>query len=556
VKKVAQVLAEGLRDSGIDRVFGIPGGENVEVVEALRQAGIRFILVHHESSAVFMADATSRLTGKPSACLTTLGPGAANSVAGVAHAFLDRAPVLVITAQLPDDLIPRQSHQFVDLAALFAPITKASLKLVAVGAGETVREALELTSSGRPGPVHLQVSNNAAGELVAASREAESPARRSLIPQSKLADELAIVHKLIECSRRPVIVAGLGLEPDIGPSFPTERPSAALRRLAEAAGAPVISTPKAKGVLPDDHPLAAGTIGLTQVDPAYKILDESDCIFALGFDAVELVKPWDQTAPLVWIAPWDNRDPVIPASAEFAGPMSPVLIELCNARWSAAPDWGECRVQAHREELQREPLPAPMPGRLLPQFVIQALRLAAPRDAIVTTDVGSHKILTCLTWASYTPNSFLVSNGLSCMGFGLPAAIAASLIDPPHKVICITGDAGLAMALGELGVLARSRTAVLVVVLNDGALDLIRSQQLRAGNQAYGTEFENPDFVRIGQAYGIRSCRVSDPEQLKRELEFAFAASEPALLEAMIDPVSYPTAPRNEPALSDPIDRG
>jgi acetolactate synthase I/II/III large subunit len=556
VKKVAQVLAEVLRDSGIDRVFGIPGGENVEVVEALRQAGICFILTHHESSAVFMADATSRLTGKTSACLTTLGPGAANSVAGVAHAFLDRAPVLVITAQLPDDLIHRQPHQFVDLAALFAPVTKASLKLAPEGAAGTVLRALELTRSGRPGPVHLQVSNKAAGEFASASRETTSLATGSHIPRSKMADEFAAVHKLIEHCRRPAIVAGLGLEPAAETSSPIERSSTVLRRLAETAGAPVISTPKAKGVLPEDHPLAGGTIGLTRFDPAYKILDEADCILAVGFDAVELVKPWDQTAPLVWIAQWENLDPALPADAEFVGPMSPILIQMSSANWSAAPDWGERRVQSLRDELQHAPLPAPAPGRLLPQSVLQALRRAAPRDALVTTDVGSHKILTCLTWPTYTPNSFLVSNGLSCMGFGLPAAIAASLIDPPHRVICITGDAGLAMALGELGVLARSRASVLVVVLNDGALDLIRSQQLRAGNQAYGTEFENPDFVRIGQAYGIRSCRVSDPEQLQRELEFAFAAPGPALLEAMIDPAGYSAAPKNESTLSDSLHRG
>jgi acetolactate synthase-1/2/3 large subunit len=536
VEQVAQVLAQALRDFGIDRVFGLPGGENVEVLEALRQVGIRFVLVHHEASAVFMADATARLTGKPAACLTTLGPGAANSVAGVANAFLDRAPVLVITAQTPDDLIPIQPHQFIDLASLFAPITKASIKLEPGGAVDTVRRGLELALSGRPGPVHLQVSNEAAGRPAVASSVTTSPTTRGIGLDTDLAAQFEAARKLIARSHRPAIVVGLGLEP--------ERPYAALCRLAEAAKAPVISTPKAKGSLPDDHPLAGGTVGLTRRDPAYRILDEADCILAVGFDPVELVKPWDQSAPLIWIAPWENRHPVLPASAEFVGHMGPVLIELSSPGWHPASDWGEHRVQALDRELAREPLPAPAPGRLLPQVVLQALRQAAPRDAIVTTDVGSHKILTGLAWRSYTPNSFLVSNGLSCMGFGLPAAIAASLIDPPRRVICITGDAGLAMALGELGVLARLRTRVLVVVLNDGALDLIRSQQIRAGKPPYGTEFDNPDFVRIGEAYRIRASRVHDQVQLRRELLTAFEADEPTLLEAMIDPIGYPTTPR------------
>ena len=332
METVADVLAQGLRDFGIERVFGIPGGENVEVVDALRQAGIRLVLVHHEASAVFMADATARLTGRPAACLTTLGPGAANSVAGVAHAYLDRSPVLVITAQIPDSLIRHQPHQYVDLAALFAPITKASIKLLGPsvseglepeGAAETVRRALELTRHGKPGPVHLQVSNEAAGQPLrpytgppvpqwrrgkpaASVSGTTAPATRGIAPAPDWVAEFATARKLIERSHRPAIVAGLGLEP--------ERPYELLRRLAEAAGAPVISTPKGKGSLPDDHPLAGGTIGMTRSDPAYKILDEADCILAVGFDAVELVKPWDQAAPLIWIANWENREPVLPES--------------------------------------------------------------------------------------------------------------------------------------------------------------------------------------------------------------------------------------------------
>lgn len=556
--RVADVFAKGLQDFGIDRVFGIPGGENVEVVDALRRAGIRFVLVRHETSAVFMADATARLTGRPAACLTTLGPGAANAVAGVAHAYLDRASVLLITAQMPADLIPVQPHQYVDLSALFAPITKASFRLEPEGAAETVRHALELTGKGRPGPVHLQVANESAGKDALASNDKAAPLvgaqpsplrpansrgicdyedLRHVAPAAADREEaLKAAFELIARSRRPAIVAGLGLEP--------ERPYEALRRLAETAGAPVISTPKAKGSLPDDHPLAGGTIGLTRTDPAYRILDEADCVLAIGFDAVELVRPWDQTAPLLWIAPWENRAPILPARAEVVGPIAPALVKLCHAAWMTVPDWGQSRVRRQREDLAREVLPPPASARVLPQDVLNSLQQKAPRDAIVTTDVGSHKILTSLTWRSYAPNSFLLSNGLSCMGFGLPAAIAASLVNPSRQVICVTGDAGLAMALGELGVLARAGTRVLVVVLNDGALDLIRSQQLKAGRPPYGTEFENPDFVRIAEAYGLTAARVDQERELEREIHAAFERAEPTLLEVMIDPVGYPTTPK------------
>jgi acetolactate synthase-1/2/3 large subunit len=509
----------------------MPGGESVEVLDGLRRRGIWFVLVHNEPSAVFMADATARLTGKPGVCLTTLGPGAANAVVGVAHAYLDRSPVLLLTAQIPDRLHPRHTHQWVDLQALFKPITKHSFKLAPASADETVCAALALATSGRPGPVHIQVTN----------QDAAQPALPGPAPLEKplgagaAVSPISMAREVLARSRRPIIVAGLGLEP--------EKPYTALRKLAEAAAAPVITTPKGKGSLPDDHPLAAGTIGLTRGDPAYQLLDEADCVLALGFDVVELVKPWDQPAPLIWVAPWANDDPPLNAQVELVGPMQPVLEHLAVSSYAAAPDWGTARVAAHRELLNRQVLPTLARGRMLPQAVVRAVRASVPPDSVLATDVGSHKILSGLAWPAYAPNSFLVSNGLSSMGFALPAAMAASLARPGRPTVCFTGDAGLAMVIGELGLLARLQTPVIVVVFNDGALDLIRSQQVRAGKHVYGTEFVNPDFTQIAAAYQIDACRVSSEEECAEAVRAAVAAARPALIEALIDPVSYPTAP-------------
>lgn len=533
MQTVAEVLAQTLSDAGVETVFGLPGGENVQVLDAIRRAGIRFVLVHNESSAVFMADATARLTGTPGVCLTTLGPGATNAVAGVAHAYLDRAPVLLITAQIPDHLRPCHTHQFVDLHALFAPITKRSVKLEPAGARETVRAALELTTRGRPGPVHLQVSNADAGQPAPAGAATLTPGRP--LDGSARAEDIAAARDLLAQSSQPAIVVGLGLEP--------ERPYQALRELAEAANAPVITTPKAKGSLPDDHPLSAGTVGLGRTDPVYAILDEADCIVAVGFDVVELVKPWEQTVPLIWIAPWANEDPILPTDVELVGPMAPVLRQLAEAEFRPSPEWGAARVATLRQALAKESLPSPAPGRMLPQSVLRALRASLPREAILATDVGSHKILAALTWPTYTPNSYLVTNGLSSMSFGLPAAVAASLALPQRPVVCLTGDGGLAMVLGELGLLARLGVTVIVVVLNDGALDLIRSQQVRAGKPVYGTEFVNPDFVSIAAAYGIDTYRVRSEEVCAEAVTSAIAAGRPTVIEAMIDPISYPTTP-------------
>nr|HRJ45689.1 thiamine pyrophosphate-binding protein [Caldilineaceae bacterium] len=283
----AELLADALHTAGIDIVFGMPGGEVVAVLEAIRQRGIRFELMHHESSAVFAADGYARATGGIGCVLTTLGPGATNAAAGMAHAWLDRAPVVLITAQKPEDLLPDYTHQVVDLQAIFAPITKATVKVTAENAASALPDAIALTRQGRPGPVHLQLSNEEAVK-VAGGAPFHSPftIHHSPFAISSFSPFLS--------AKRPVILAGLGLEP--------EAPYAALQELAEAAHAPVIVLPKAKGALPDDHPLSAGSLGLTRTDPVYEILDEADCVLAVGFDVVELVKKWQHPAPLLWIA--------------------------------------------------------------------------------------------------------------------------------------------------------------------------------------------------------------------------------------------------------------
>ncbi len=536
-RTVAEVIAEELKESGVEYIYGLPGGENVHALDAMRRAGIQYVLVHHESSAVFMADVNARLTGKPGVCMTTLGPGAANAVAGVAHAYLDRAPVLIITPQIPNDHLPNETHQYIDIAAMYAPITKGSLQVQPRGARETVRRALAMASEGRPGPVHLQVTNEDAAKP--AVDESDQAGIASSVTPRRARDLFAMArtaHDILSRAHRPVIVAGLGLEP--------ERPYRELVALAEAAHAPVICTPKAKGCIADDHPLAAGVIGLTRTDPAYEILNEADAIIAAGFDVVELVKTWDYAVPLIWVAPWENRDPAIKSDAEFVGPMIPVLAELSTVQWNTDDEWSQARIAQHRAKLAGQKLPAPAQGRILPQQVIHAIRQATPRDVIFTTDVGSHKILSCLTWETLTPNSFFVSNGLSSMGFGLPAAIAASMIHPERPVVCLMGDAGLLMTMGELNLLARVGTRVIIVVMNDGALDLIRAQQLKAGKPVYGTVFNNPDLTKIGEAFGIPAFRVADQDGCLAQIRAAVERTGPTLIEAVIDPSSYPTTPR------------
>ena len=527
---VAEVLAQTLAEVGVTTVFGLPGGENTAVLDALRRVGLEFVLVRNEGSAVFMADVTARLTGAPGVCLTTLGPGIANAFCGVAHAHLDRAPVLVLSAESPAGVVGRHTHQVLDLEAIFRPVTKRTSSLSRSGTRRAVLKALRLARRPRPGPVHLRVSSEVA---VLSTLPDDSPPVRESAGVSFGGDLVAAATSLTR-SRRPLLVVGLGLEP--------ERPYGALRALAEAIGAPVVSTPKAKGSLPDDHPLAAGVLGLTWTDPAYQLLDESDLIIAVGLDVVELVRPWDQPQPLIWLATWPNEDPRIAAEAELVGAVGSALERLRQVAVAPAPGWGASRVAVFRSGLGAEPLPEPAVGRMRPQEVLRALRRELPRDAFVASDVGSHKILASLSWPALVPNRFHLSNGLSAMGFALPAAIAAARV-LGRPTLCLTGDGGLAMMLGEAGLLTESRLPVLIVMMNDGALDLIRSSQRRAGRPVFGTEFANPSYLEVMRGYGLEAYRVESEEACAAAVRAALVAGAPAFIEAMVDPVSYPTTP-------------
>ena len=311
----------------------------------------------------------------------------------------------------------------------------------------------------------------------------------------------------------------------------------------EATHTPVIVTPKAKGAVPDDHPLSAGTIGLTWTDPAYEVLDQADCVIAVGFDVVELVKPWDHPAPLVWLAPWGNQDPELPAAAELVGTMGPVLRHLAESDSHPEEGWGEPIVGAHRRKHPSLQSVSSPPELLAPQAVLRVLREHVGREALITTDVGSHKILACLEWPAFVPNRFLVSNGLSSMGYSLSAAIAAGLILRDTPVVCTTGDAGLLMGMSELSTLARLELPVTVVVFKDHALDLIRSNQQRFGKPPFATEFTAPDFVQIAEAHGIPAQRVTSEDALTEAVKRFVPSREPALIEVVIDPSTYPTTP-------------
>jgi len=263
---------------------------------------------------------------------------------------------------------------------------------------------------------------------------------------------------------------------------------------------------------------------------------------AVGFDVVELVKPWSQDAPLLWIASWQNHEPHLAAAHEYVGEMAPVLGSLADSvTHQADASWGAVRVADFCSKQAQKPLPQAAAGRITPQDVLRVIHTQTADDVVITTDVGSHKIFTALDWPAQTPNRYFVSNGLSAMGFGIPAAIAAAKITQ-QPTLCITGDAGLAMVVGELSLAVEMNLPVIIILMNDNALDLIRSAQQRRDKTVYGTTFTNPDYRLIAAGYELHYHRVDDVQSCETALQAALAANGPSLLDVRIDPAAYPTA--------------
>lgn len=526
---IAKMLVDEFVHYGVDVVFGLPGGEIVEVLDLIRDHGIDFVLVRNENAACFMAETVARLTGKPGVVLTTLGPGATNAYAGVANAYLDRAPILFLTAQTDPELLDRYTHQVLDLQACFAPVTKFTIELSPTNAAHSIRYAFQTMLSGRPGPVHLGICNR-----VARTNLEEIPPHSTITgkPQPILHDLHRAVERL-QTAQRPIIVTGLGIIPDYRDQQ--------VQLLAELLQAPVVDTPKSKGVLSAHHPLFAGTIGLTQHDPAYALLDESDCIVAIGLDAVELVKVWNQPQPLIWIANCENQNPRLPSEIELIAPIGDVLERLNELLQHAVQslDWGVNRVQVFREKVEGFSSPVPLSSqRISPMEVIETVREHTPLDVIITTDVGSHKIFTALNWKALQPNRYFVSNGLSTMGFGLASAISAAR-ETGATTVCIVGDGGLSMGMGELGLAVELALPLIVVVMNDNALDLIRNAQIQRNKPTFGTEFSNPNYEALASAFGYGYFRVENKAACVHAIQQAVAQRQPVLIDALIDPNGY-----------------
>jgi acetolactate synthase-1/2/3 large subunit len=526
----ADVLARTLRDAGVTRLYGLPGGEVLDFIEAARRAGLSFLLTRQEATASFMADVTGQIARRPGVCVATLGPGAVNMTLGVANAYLDRSPVIAITAAHARSAAPFATHQNLDLNALYRPITKLALTLDGINTEATVRRAIRAALAPRMGPVHIAL----AGDVARAEDrvvDAEDVSIDAPLPGPAPADAVERVAREIAAARRPIAILGLDLDP--------VRDRAAVRAFVERLGVPVFAAPKAKGILPEDHPLfhavCAGVAGDAVVVEFFR---RADLLIGIGFEPVESDKLWHHTMRLVSIGPVTIAAGDYRPQAEAVGRVDETL-EAIAARNPGPFDWTAADRERFLQDLRAALQPDPGLRGLSGYEVTCRLRELLPRDTIVTTDVGSVKMITSQAWRTFEPLTFFESNGLSAMSYGLPAAMAARLASPDRPVLCTIGDGGFGMVIADLETCVRERLPLLIVVFNDASLSLIDAAQQRRGYPATGVRHGDVDFAAAAIAFGAWGRRVRTLSELDAAVRDALAANAPAVIDAIVDPAEY-----------------
>jgi acetolactate synthase-1/2/3 large subunit len=516
----AELLVRCLENEGVRYVFGIPGEETLALNAALDDSKqIQFVLTRHEQAAAFMADVYGRLSSFPGVCLATLGPGATNLLTGVADAQLDRAPLVAITGQAGLERVHLESHQYIDVVAMFAPVTKWSTRItVANTVPEVVRKAFRIARIEKPGATHIELPEDVASE------KTDAPAlevRRTSYPKAQ--DEvLAKAAELINSAKAPLILAGNGVTRRDAVGNPTV---SSLRDFVERSHIPATWTYMAKGVLDPRGRSSLGPVGLQR--PGAELenvpqLERADLVIAIGYDLVE----WP---PVLWNP---KRDKVVihvdSTAAELDGhyhPSAEVVGEIDESLRALT-----SLVASRAVPVKTLSRPSSSGIAIQPIAVVRAVRDALAPDDIVVSDVGAHKVWLARYFATERPNTVVISNGLASMGIALPGAIAAKLVRPERKVVAFTGDGGFLMNVQELETAKRLKVPIVVVVLVDGRLGVIEVNERRLFGRTFGTAFGNPDFVELARAFGLAGFAVSGAGELGATLRRALDLDEPAVV--------------------------
>jgi acetolactate synthase I/II/III large subunit len=526
--KASDLFVKALESEGVSCVFGLPGEENLDLLESLRSSDIRLVVTRHEQAAGFMAATWGRLTGKAGACLSTLGPGATNFVTAAAYAQLGAMPMVMITGQKPIKN-PKQGHfQIVDVVDMMRPLTKYTRSIVAADAiPGRVREAFRVAQQERPGATHLELPEDVARE---SSESAPIPASYDRRP---VADEKAIAHAVqaIEQAKRPLLMVGAGANRKLT--------SRMLRAFVDRVGIPFFSTQMGKGVIDERHPLWLGTAALSNGDFVHSAIEASDCIVNVGHDVVEkppfLMHGFRQTVVHL------NFSPAEVDAVYF--PQIEVIGDIANAVWrigeslTPQPHWDFTFFDRVRAALADHLAKGADDDRfpMFPPRIVAEVRRVMPDDGIVCLDNGMYKLWFARYYASRQPNTLLLDNALATMGAGLPSAIAAKMVLPKRKVLAVCGDGGFLMNSQELETAVRLGVDLTVLIVRDDAYGMIRWKQAEMGMPNFGMALGNPDFVRYAEAYGARGHRPKSAAELGPTLERCLETSGVHVVDLAID---------------------
>jgi acetolactate synthase-1/2/3 large subunit len=534
-RNAADLLVECLEAESCEYVFSVPGEEVLDVLEALSQStAIRHVTTRHEQGAAFMADVYGRLTGRCAVAMATLGPGATNLLTGVADAFLDRAPMVVLTGQVGSDKLHKEAHQYVDIVRMFQPVTKWNARVERIDAiPEIVRKAFRVAQLEKPGPTHIELPENRAAMAPESGDRVRPLQPRPVFFPEPPDDAIRAAARLIEGASRPLILAGNGV---------LRRGAAAqLRAFAETLHVPVAMTFMGKGAIDDRHHLSLMAVGLQARDHVLTGFDRADLVICIGYDPVEY-------APARWNPDADKQilaidtqpaevDAAYQPSVELVGDLGGVLERLLAEVPAPAE---RDRLEGHlelREALLEELRAAENDDGwpIKPQKAIFDLRRALGPNDIVISDVGAHKVWAARLYQAYEPNTVIISNGFAAMGISVPGAIAAKLVHPDRRVVALAGDGAFLMNSQELETAKRIGTAITVVVWRDDGYGLIDWKQRSEFGRPFGVEFGNPDLVAYAESFGIAGFRPSSAADLYPTLMRALEVNGPAVVDVPID---------------------
>jgi acetolactate synthase-1/2/3 large subunit len=524
--KAAELLIRCLENEGVERIFGIPGEENIDVMDALLGSSIRFITTRHEQGAAFMADVYGRLTGRAGVCLATLGPGATNLVTGVADANMDKAPVVAISGQGATTRLHKESHQILDLVNLFDPITKYSTQVLEPeNIPEIVRKAFKLAQMEEPGACFIDFPENIAKMAVDKQPLKVQQPKPPVPPETKLKEAAEIIGS----AKYPLIMAGHGVI--------RAHASAQLQAFAERLNIPVATTFMAKGAIPFSHPLSLGAVGLQATDYISCGFNRADVVICVGYDLVEYHPHlWhkEKTARIVHIdaLPAEVDEYYIVACGvlgDIAAALN-ALMEITTPReLNLATSLRETIVGEMDDHANDPSFP------IKPQRILWDLRQALRPEDIVISDVGAHKMWTARMYQAERPNTCIISNGFASMGIGVPGAIAAKLAYPERSIVTVTGDAGFMMNSQEIETALRIGSAFVVLIWNDSEYGLIKWHQLKHFGRPSNISFNNPDFVKYAESFGAIGYRIQAADELLPTLKRAIADNTVVIIDCPVD---------------------